>query len=94
MIKNITKLCIVFNIIFFLSFDILAKNKETYELLDLFGQIFDEVQKNYVEKDVREYMKWDSINIEVNLNLGNAEHKVYTCDFTHDYININADYRN
>ena len=46
MIKNITKLCIVFNIIFFLSFDILAKNKETYELLDLFGQIFDEVQKN------------------------------------------------
>ena len=52
------------------------------------------VEKNYVEKDVKEYMKWDSINIEVNLNLGNAEHKVYTCDFTHDYININADYRN
>jgi glutamate N-acetyltransferase/amino-acid N-acetyltransferase len=52
------------------------------------------VEKNYVEKDVKEYMKWDSINIEVNLNLGNAEHKVYTCDFTHEYININADYRN
>ena len=52
------------------------------------------VEKNYVEKDVKEYMKWDSINIEVNLNLGNAEHKVYTCDFTHDYININSDYRN
>jgi len=52
------------------------------------------VEKNYVEKDVKEYMKWDSINIEVNLNLGNAEHKVYTCDFTHDYISINADYRN
>ena len=52
------------------------------------------VEKNYVEKDVKEYMKWDSINIEINLNLGNAEHKVYTCDFTHDYININADYRN
>ena len=52
------------------------------------------VEKNYVEKDVKEYMKWDSINIEVNLNFGNAEHKVYTCDFTHDYININADYRN
>ena len=52
------------------------------------------VEKNYIEKDVKEYMKWDSINIEVNLNLGNAEHKVYTCDFTHDYISINADYRN
>ncbi len=52
------------------------------------------VEKNYVEKDVKEYMKWDSINIEVNLNIGNAEHKVYTCDFTNEYININADYRN
>ena len=52
------------------------------------------VEKNYVESDVKEYMKWDSINIEVNLNLGSAEYKVYTCDFTHDYIDINADYRN
>jgi len=52
------------------------------------------VEKNYVESDVKEYMKWDSINIEVNLNLGSGEYKVYTCDFTHDYIDINADYRN
>jgi len=52
------------------------------------------VEKNYIEKNVKEYMKWDSINIEVNLNLGSAEYKVYTCDFTHDYIDINADYRN
>ena len=39
-------------------------------------------------------MKWDSINIEVNLNIGSAFYTVYTCDFTHDYIDINADYRN
>ena len=50
--------------------------------------------KDYKERDVKEYMKWDSINIEVNLNIGNAFHTVYTCDFTHDYIDINADYRN
>ena len=50
--------------------------------------------KDYKEKDVKEYMKWDSINIEVNLNIGNASHTVYTCDFTHEYIDINADYRN
>jgi glutamate N-acetyltransferase / amino-acid N-acetyltransferase len=50
--------------------------------------------KDYNEKDVKEYMKWESINIEVNLNIGNASHTVYTCDFTHDYIDINADYRN
>ena len=50
--------------------------------------------KDYNEKEVKDYMKWDSINIEVNLNIGNAFHTVYTCDFTHDYIDINADYRN
>lgn len=52
------------------------------------------VAKDYNENDLKEYMKWDSINIEVNLNIGNALYTVYTCDFTHDYIDINADYRN
>ena len=50
--------------------------------------------KDYNERDVKEYMKWDSIKIEINLNIGSASHTVYTCDFTHDYIDINADYRN
>jgi len=50
--------------------------------------------KDYKESDVKEYMKWDSIVIEANLNLGSASFTVYTCDFTHDYIDINADYRN
>ena len=50
--------------------------------------------KDYNENDIKEYMKWDSIVIEVNLNIGVSEHTVYTCDFTHDYIDINADYRN
>ena len=52
------------------------------------------IAKDYNESDVKEYMKWDSINIEVNLNIGAAAFTVYTCDFTHDYIDINADYRN
>ena len=50
--------------------------------------------KNYKESDVKKYMQWNSINIEVNLNIGNAFYTVYTCDFTHDYIDINTDYRN
>jgi len=50
--------------------------------------------KDYDEKIVKEYMKWDSIDLEVNLNIGSSSHTVYTCDFTHDYIDINADYRN
>ena len=52
------------------------------------------IAKDYNESDVKEYMKWDSISIEVNLNIGNAFHTVYTCDMTHDYIDINANYRN
>ena len=39
-------------------------------------------------------MKWDSIVIEVDLHLGDTDFECYTCDFTHDYIDINADYRN
>ena len=52
------------------------------------------VAKDYNEKELKEYMKWDSINVEVNLNIGHGSFTVYTCDFTHDYIDINADYRN
>ncbi len=43
---------------------------------------------------IREYMKWDSILIEINLNSGSDLFECFTCDFTHDYIDINADYKN
>jgi len=52
------------------------------------------ISESYDEKKLKEYMKWDSIEIEVNIKLGNDAFKCYTCDFTHDYIDINADYRN
>ncbi len=52
------------------------------------------VSKTYKEKDLKEYMQWDSIDIEINLNLGAGSFTVYTCDFTKDYVDINADYRN
>ena len=52
------------------------------------------ITETYDEEKLKEYMQWDSIEIEVNLKLGNDAFKCYTCDFTHDYININADYRN
>ena len=52
------------------------------------------ISETYDEKKLEEYMKWGSIEIEINLKLGNDAFKCYTCDFTHDYIDINADYRN
>jgi glutamate N-acetyltransferase/amino-acid N-acetyltransferase len=52
------------------------------------------VSETYDEQKLKEYMQWGSIEIEINLKLGNDAFKCYTCDFTHDYIDINADYRN
>ena len=52
------------------------------------------ISEDYNEEKLKEYMKWDSILIEVDLNQGNDTFECYTCDFTHDYIDINADYRN
>ena len=52
------------------------------------------ISESYDEKKLKEYMEWDSIEIEINLKLGNDSFKCFTCDFTHDYIDINADYRN
>ena len=52
------------------------------------------ISESYDEQKLKEYMEWDSIEIEVNLKLGSDAFKCYTCDFTHDYIDINADYRN
>jgi len=50
------------------------------------------VVQDFSKKDLKEYMKWDSINIDVNLNMGSSSYTTYTCDFTHDYISINAEY--
>ena len=52
------------------------------------------IADSYNEEKLKQYMKWDSILIEVNLKLGSDAFECYTCDFTHDYIDINADYRN
>ena len=50
MIKSLLKFIFLFFILTVLCKNVLAKNKETYELLDLFGQIFDRVRENYVEE--------------------------------------------
>ena len=52
------------------------------------------ISEIFDEQKLKEYMQWGSIDIEVNLKLGNDAFKCYTCDFTHDYIDLNADYRN
>jgi glutamate N-acetyltransferase/amino-acid N-acetyltransferase len=48
---------------------------------------------NYKESDVAEYMKNQSIDVSINLNMGLKKFTAYTMDLTKKYIEINADYR-
>ena len=49
--------------------------------------------EEYVEHKVAAYMKNPEIAIRVDVGIGSSEATVWTCDLTHDYISINADYR-
>ena len=47
----------------------------------------------YREEDGQRVMKQSEITVRVLLGRGNAADQVWTCDFSHDYVSINADYR-
>ncbi len=47
----------------------------------------------YDEAPVAAHMTGPDILIEVDVGIGNGRAVVWTCDLTHDYIRINADYR-
>ncbi|MFC3613530.1 bifunctional glutamate N-acetyltransferase/amino-acid acetyltransferase ArgJ [Lutimaribacter marinistellae] len=51
------------------------------------------VSSDYREEDAAAYMKGQNLSISVDLGLGNGSATVWTCDLTHGYIEINADYR-
>jgi glutamate N-acetyltransferase/amino-acid N-acetyltransferase len=48
---------------------------------------------SYTEEDGQRVMKEDEITVRVSLGRGSASATVWTCDFSHDYVSINADYR-
>lgn len=51
------------------------------------------VSPDYVEADAAAHMKGEDLRIRVDLGLGAGHSTVWTCDLTHGYIEINADYR-
>lgn len=51
------------------------------------------VSPNYREEEAAAHMKAQELRISVDLGLGEAQSTVWTCDLTHGYIDINADYR-
>ena len=48
---------------------------------------------SYREEDGQRVMKASEITVRVVLGRGQASDTVWTCDFSHDYVSINADYR-
>jgi glutamate N-acetyltransferase/amino-acid N-acetyltransferase len=48
---------------------------------------------DYSEEATSAYMKNQELTIGVDLGLGTGASTVWTCDLTHGYIDINADYR-
>jgi glutamate N-acetyltransferase/amino-acid N-acetyltransferase len=48
---------------------------------------------DYDEAPVAQHLKGREISIEVDLGMGEGRATVWTCDLTHGYISINADYR-
>ena len=48
---------------------------------------------SYREEDGQRVMKQAEITVRVHLHRGEARATVWTCDLSHDYVTINADYR-
>ena len=51
------------------------------------------VAPSYREAEGAAYMKRQELVVGVDLGLGSGEATIWTCDLTHRYIEINADYR-
>ncbi len=47
----------------------------------------------YREEDGQRVMKQAEITVKVDLHRGPHQTTVWTCDLSHDYVSINADYR-
>jgi glutamate N-acetyltransferase/amino-acid N-acetyltransferase len=48
---------------------------------------------SYREEDGQRVMKQSEITVRIGLGRGNASETVWTCDLSHEYVTINADYR-
>ena len=51
------------------------------------------MDSGFDEEKATQLFSEDTVTITANLNAGNAEATMWTCDYSYDYIKINADYR-
>jgi len=52
-----------------------------------------QIVPDYDEAPVAAHVKGRDVAIAVDLGIGRGRARVWTCDLTHGYIDINADYR-
>ena len=52
-----------------------------------------QLDPSYTEEQGQEVMSRPEITINIDLGMGDAADTVYTCDLSHEYVSINADYR-
>ena len=48
---------------------------------------------NYAEEDAAAIFAEIEVGVRIDLGLGTGEATVWTCDFSHEYVTINGDYR-
>ncbi len=48
---------------------------------------------DFSEERAKEILKRDNVSITIDLHMGEAGATAWTCDFSYDYVKINADYR-
>ena len=51
------------------------------------------VYKHYSEMRATKHLKEKKVFLTIDVGIGKSNATVYTCDLTHKYIEINADYR-
>ena len=78
----------------------IGKSKETINKKKLKIKIGSEiVAKNgtqspaYNESKLKNYMKNDEIIVSIDLGIGKSTAKMMTCDYSYDYVRINASYK-
>lgn len=52
-----------------------------------------QLDPSYTEEQGQEVMSRPEITINIDLGMGDTADTVYTCDLSHEYVSINADYR-
>ncbi|MCL4143743.1 UNVERIFIED_CONTAM: hypothetical protein GTU68_022570, partial [Idotea baltica] len=51
------------------------------------------VAEDYTEEKGQSVLSQEEIVLKIDLGMGNVSESVWTCDFSHEYVSINADYR-